>query len=189
MSGRIVLVRHGRSAHVPAGLLDRDALHGWHAAYDAAGIAGDDAPPAALRELARSAAVIVSSDLPRAVASAALLAPDRVAAASALLRETAMVVPPWRGPRLPLMGWALVIGAGAGIRALRGECAPAEVGARADAAAEWLAHLAGREGTVVAVTHATFRRHLARALGGRGWRGTGPRRLHHWSAWAFSRGG
>jgi broad specificity phosphatase PhoE len=72
---RIVLVRHGRSAHVHTGWIDRDGFLRWREAYEAAGLDPADAPPPALRELVASAEVIVASDAPRALASARLLAP------------------------------------------------------------------------------------------------------------------
>jgi hypothetical protein len=81
------------------------------------------------------------------------------------------------------MGWALVIGLQALRRKLRSESAPAEVLKRADEAAEWLDGLAAEHGSVVAVTHAAFRGHVADALHARGWRTErGMRVFHHWSA-------
>jgi hypothetical protein len=45
---RLVLVRHGRSAHVHRGWIDRAGLDRWQLAYDAAGLHDADAPPPAL---------------------------------------------------------------------------------------------------------------------------------------------
>ncbi|MBD0320634.1 MAG: hypothetical protein ICV87_09895, partial [Gemmatimonadetes bacterium] len=85
--------------------------------------------------------------------------------------------------RLPLMGWALVMGVQGLRRALRSDPAPADVLQRADEAAEWLAGLAAEHGSVVAVTHAAFRGRVADALHARGWRTErGMRVFHHWSA-------
>ena len=176
---RIVLVRHGRSAHLPTGWLTVEGVRRWYEDYDAAGLAAGEAPPAALLALAARAAAagtMVASDLPRAIASAALLAPGVPALASPLLRELALEtpaapLPALGGARLPLTGWALVYGT--------------------RWAAAWLAGLArdatGSGGLVVAVTHASFRGLLATALVRAGWRGPASRSLRPWSAWDLTR--
>ena len=200
MSGsarELVLVRHGRSAHVEAGWLNADGLRRWMTAYDAAEIALHHPPPSELRALTDQAARVVASDLPRAAASAQLLAPGRVIERSMLLRETpletaARPLPSLGGLRLPLRGWALVIGA----RWLAGwrpgalpPGADAQARDRAAEAAGWLVTLAEETpGRVVVVTHTTFRLLLAQALLERGWRGPKRRPFHVWSAWRFTPG-
>jgi broad specificity phosphatase PhoE len=181
---KIVLVRHGRSAHVQTGWIDSDGLQRWRLAYDEAGITDREPPPAALRAMAEGAGVLAASDLPRALASAAMLAPGRDVVVSPLLRESVPALPTVARLRLPLMGWALVMGLQGLRRKLRSESAtPADVLARADEAAEWLAGLAAEHGSVVAVTHAAFRGRVADALHARGWRTErGTRVFHHWSA-------
>ena len=42
---RLLLIRHGRSAHAHAGALDRAGMERWLADYDAAGILDEDARP------------------------------------------------------------------------------------------------------------------------------------------------
>ena len=184
MSAKIVLVRHGRSAHVQKGWIDSAGLHRWRNAYDEAGITDREPPPATLRAMAEGAGVLAASDLPRALASAAMLAPGREVVVSALLREAPPALPTTARLRLPLMGWALVIGLQSLRRALRSEgTPPAEVLKRAGEAADWLAGLAAEHGSVVAVTHAAFRGRVADALHARGWRTErGMRVFHHWSA-------
>ncbi|HJW94100.1 MAG TPA: hypothetical protein VJ901_10820 [Thermoanaerobaculia bacterium] len=132
-------------------------------------------PPAQLCELANSATVI-ASDAPRAIASAQSLAPRASIALSPLLRELELV-PPHIPFRLPLLGWALVIG-------LTTKASSAER-ERARAAAEWLSSI--EHETVIAVTHASVRRLIAHELRSLGWRSHGHRRMHHWSAWSFHR--
>jgi broad specificity phosphatase PhoE len=190
----ILLVRHGRSAHVERGWLDVEGLRGWMAAYDAAGIAADPAPPAALRALAAGAALVVASDLPRAVASAALLAADRAVEASPLLREApletpAAPMPRLGGVRLPLRGWALVLGTRWLWASWRGAPPPGvddATLARADAAAEWLVERTAAAGRVLAVTHATVRTLVAAELERRGWWCAERRPFREWSAWRFT---
>jgi broad specificity phosphatase PhoE len=184
----IILVRHGRSAHVQAGWIDLNGIRRWREAYEAAGIAASEASPRELRDLAARAGVVVTSNAARAIESGRLLAPGREITASPLLRELDLPPPQLRGLRLPLAGWALTYG-------FRWICNrvtarpdhSAEELARASQAAEWLAGLAEPSGTVVAVTHATFRRHVARELSARGWRLIpGRRRSHPWSAWRLT---
>jgi broad specificity phosphatase PhoE len=185
---KIVLVRHGRSAHVQAGWLDAAALHGWLTAYDAAGLAPDQAAPTALRELALTAGRIVTSDLPRAVESAALLAPGVEILQSPLLREPPLHIPALGRLRLSFALWGLVIGL-VWLRDLRrpDERSHAEPRARAREAARWLAALAETHDPVLVVTHGAFRRYLADALEGSGWRRAPVRRRWHpWSAWELT---
>lgn len=187
MTMRIILVRHGRSAHVQTGWIDRTALLAWRRAYDEAGILSTEVPPPALLDSVSEGGLVVSSDLPRARASAALLAPEFPIVTSCLLREADMTIPSNVKLPLPLFGWALVIGVQAVLSGLRLELPPVEIIRRAETAAEWLRTLAAEHCTVVAVTHATFRRHLARALCAHGWRHERPlRRYHHWSAWTLT---
>ncbi len=122
--------------------------------------------------------MVVTSDAPRAIHSAALIRDDAIV--SPLLRELDLEPPdiPWI--RLPLIGWALLIGLGSLSR-------PAEK-QRATEAAEWLSQLAEKHGTVVAVTHAAIRAEIARSLVRDGWRRDAAHRSRkHWSAWSLSR--
>ena len=185
---RVLLVRHGRSAHRRSGWLDADGVRHWLVRYDAAGILPDDVPPTALRELASHADVVVASDLPRALASAERLAAGLPVLTSPLLREIPLPVPALGLTRLPLACWALAIGTGAAVRRLRGTAPPGDVRTQATAAAAWLSGLAERDGLVVAVTHANVRAQIAAALGDAGWRREpGGGRHAHWSAWSFVR--
>jgi broad specificity phosphatase PhoE len=189
---RIVLVRHGRSAHVATRWLDRDGVRAWHAAYDLAGLAPGERPPESLVALARGAGRIVASDLPRAASSARLLAGEgREPEPTPRLRETALEtaerpLPRVFGLRLPLIAWAIVFGLRWLASRLLGTLPPGVDDAalrRADETAEWLAALARHDGTIVVVTHANFRAILVRALERRGWRGPERRPIGVWSAW------
>jgi broad specificity phosphatase PhoE len=142
-----------------------------------------------LRELAAGMGRIVASDLPRAVESAALLAPHAAVDHSPLLRETPLPIPALGRVQLPLAMWGLLIG----VRWLRDmrraardtHVAPRE---RSEQAAQWLDALADAHGSVLVVTHGAFRRYLADALESRGWRrASARRRFHHWSAWELTR--
>lgn len=190
----LLLVRHGRSAHVERGWIDVQGVRQWMAAYDAAEIAPDHAPPAELELLAREAVRVIASDLPRTVASAMRLAPDREIVRTPLLREAPMETPEMPlpslgGMRLPLRAWGTIWAMRWLVSWLRSAPPPgvdAAVLARADEAAAWLADQAMEAGgRVVVVTHATFRLLVTQALVRRGWRGPEQRPYREWSAWQY----
>ncbi len=183
---RIVLVRHGRSAHVHSGWINHAGFLRWREAYEAAGIDANDAPPRELQEVAAAAGVIVASDSPRAIQSATVLAPGAAVVTSPLLRELELTPPNLGRLRLPMIGWALAYGVRMLVRA-HAHVAPAER-ARAREVARWLFGLAEEHGQAVVMTHASFRSVLGKALVAEGWRMDVPRRRSaHWSAWGFSR--
>lgn len=187
---RIALVRHARSAHIHAGWINASGFRAWRDAYEAAGIRADERVPDELSQLACGAGLVVSSDAARAVASARLLAPGREIAVSPLLRELELEGPSLGGLRLPLAAWALAVGGRALLLTLRRQYpSPAEA-ARIDNGAAWLEELAVQHGSIVAVTHASFRRQLATRLVHNCWQREPGRRSHqHWSTWLFNRRG
>jgi broad specificity phosphatase PhoE len=187
MVARLVLVRHGRSAHVHAtGAIDRAAVERLRAVQDEAGIQMVSEPPRALVQMAVDATHIVASDLRRAVASAERLAPHRSVQISALLRETVLPIPDWR-MRLPPRVWETLIHLRWSYQILRGTDATSAELARAAAAAEWLARLVDGGSTALVVTHGVFRRLVAKQLIALGWADTGRRGGYsHWSAWGFA---
>jgi broad specificity phosphatase PhoE len=187
MAPRIILVRHGRSAHVHAGAIDRTGVETWRTAYDSAGIHEVSHPPPALVQLAADAEHVVASDLRRAVKSAERLAPGREIRTSALLREMPLAIPAWP-TRLPLGAWGLLITLGWGYRIARGADAGEAERARAAAAAEWLTGVTADGSTALAVTHGAFRRMLAKQLLASGWTSAGRVGGYRpWSSWSFVR--
>jgi broad specificity phosphatase PhoE len=188
VSPKIILVRHGRSQHVQTGLMDHDGFLRWREHYEAAGIDETQLPPPELQQIAASAGVIVASDTARGEQSAKLLGTRGEIITTPLLRELALAPLKIRGIKLPLIAWALSFA----VRWLRPLSATyplasdAEV-ARAREAAEFLIREAATHGTVIAVTHASFRAVLAIALIERGWRAEFRKRNSaHWSAWPFT---
>ena len=174
--------------------MDVEGVRRWMVDYDAAEIMLHHPPPPELEALARDAARVIASDLPRTVASAVRLAPGHPVVRAALLREApletvAMPLPALAGIRLPFRGWGLVFGARWLASWLRGAPPPgvdATTLARADEAAQWLAgHVAETRGRVVVVTHATFRLLVAQALVRRGWRAPERRSFREWSSWRY----
>jgi broad specificity phosphatase PhoE len=186
---RIVLVRHGRSAHVQVGRVDSEGFRSWRRAYEAAGIATGEQAPADVAELAAGAQLVVASDAARAVESARLLSPGRELIASPLLRELDLDCVSLGRLRLPLPAWALAVGCRMLLEKLHGRYPAAHEGARITDAATWLHDLSARNRLIVAVTHASFRKRLAARLLALGWQNDiGERTLKHWSAWSLRRG-
>ena len=186
MTARILLVRHGRSAHVHDGRwMRRDEVHDFEDAYDAASILDHDAPPPELVSVAGIADVIAASDLPRAIASARRLAPTREPDVTPLLREFRLE--PWHWlPRLPIEAWDAISHLQWSYRMIRN--VPHDAITRAGNAVEWLVHRAPESATVVAVTHGGFRRLVANRLEAGGWRRGAERRGYaNWSVWSYSR--
>jgi broad specificity phosphatase PhoE len=179
----ILLVRHGRSSHVHVGWIDLAGFLRWREAYEAAGIDASDVPPRELREIAGAAGMLAASDIRRAVESAHALAPSTPLITSSLLRELDLTPPRVAHLRLPLLGWALLIGT----RMLVGKLFTRDEQERVREAARWLASLAEQHGTIVVVTHGSFRWALTKVMEAEGWRSEKPRRRSsHWSAWSLS---
>jgi len=186
MAPRIVLVRHGPSAHVEdSGAVDYVAINTWREGYDAAGILADAQPPDAIRRLVAAANHLVSSDLRRAIESAERLAPGRQVQVSELLREAPLVIPNWP-TRLPFLGWEMLIHLAWQYRIVRATDPPEVDRARAAAAGQWLAELVSDGSTAAVVTHGVFRRLLALDLVGRGWKARRDCWYRHWSAWLLT---
>src|SRR5262245_33541614 len=162
---RLLLIRHGHTAHRhPGEMLDRAGYDRWLAAYDETGISLDRPPPAGLVTEVAGADVVASSDLPRALASAARLAPGRPVLASPLLREYPLTPPgrlPWPAP---LAVWEALTHVLWFRDVLRGTDLTPEASQRARLAAGWCDELcrtaAPAGGTVAVVTHGVFRRML-----------------------------
>ena len=185
MRARLILVRHGPSAHTVGGVFDRGGVERWRDAYDAAGIRPGARPPASLIQLARNATHLIASDLPRAVASAEALGSQHSIQVSELLREAPLAIPDWP-TRLPLALWGTLIHALWSYRITRGADATDADLARAEAASEWLASLVADGSTAIVLTHGVFRRLVGRQLARRGWTSAGQDGgYRHWSAWTF----
>lgn len=166
--------------------MSRAGFEAWCRAYDAAGLR-DRAAPAVLVRLAHDAATVVSSDLRRARASAALLNPPAPAAAWPLLREVdlpAVALAP--AVRLPLAAWLVAARVGWTATWLPSTEPRAEAQHRAAAAAAALEQLA-RGGPVVAVGHGVFHGLTTAALRRRGWRGPPWWAGRYWATTTLSR--
>jgi broad specificity phosphatase PhoE len=185
----IILVRHGKSAceasyrratgHEMTQLL---------AAYDAAGIAEGSFPSEEVATLARQTALVVSSDLPRAMASAARLTGARAPVIDPMFREPVLPAV-GLGKRLcaPPALWVGVLRIFWLMRIQTGTVeSPRAVWARAHAAATTLIALSLQHGRVMLVGHCLFNFLVGLILIRRGW--LGPARLQgHWGFGVYLR--
>ena len=185
MSGRIVLMRHGRPLLEPAGLVSPAGLREWIEAYDRAGVHQPDVPDEA-RALACGASVIVSSDAARALSSLRALGLEP-AFTDTMFREAHLPSGRWPMPLLPAHAWAACFR----IRWLLGFHGGGEsfimARERAALAAARLAALA-EGGSVLLMGHGLMNRLIGQRLLASGWRGrrAGPR--GYWSSAVFERG-
>ena len=185
---RVVLVRHGRSAHEHRGWVDHAGFSKWREAYEAAAIADGEHPPASLVDLARQAGAVVSSDAPRAFASAQLLANGRGVVPSPLLRELDLEGPQLLGLRLPLPAWALAVGCRMLLLRLRGRYPSPTETLRVRKAVAWLETVVAQHSLTVVLTHASVRSQIVNHMLASGWHAeAGTRTTQHWSAWVMRR--
>lgn len=189
---RMILMRHGPSAHLQVGWINWEGFLQWREAYEAAGILeGVQVPPELqtfLQSLRESGGIIVCSDARRAVETARLVAGDREVLISPLLRELDLESPRLPGLRLPLLAWAFAVGGRILVQSLRRNYPSVAESTRIRQAAEWLNELAQEHPLVVAITHASFRTRLAGQLHQTGWNYEPARRTGRpWSAWGLRR--
>jgi broad specificity phosphatase PhoE len=184
LPARIVLVRHGPSAHTVRGRHSRDDILRWRDDYDRAGIQSHSEPPVSLRRIVADADVVVTSSMRRALESGQRLAIDRPIATSALLAELPLHVPRVGG-RFPLGVWGAFIHANWLLGMARGNALSPSHRRQVEDAAMWLMRQAPAA-TVLAVTHGVMRRELSRHLVTTGWTRTRTERGYQpWSAWFF----
>ena len=178
---RIILVRHGqphialhpRTGH--AGFAD------YIGAYEDAGLAPSNLPPAELSELVRELDHIFTSASPRSRQSAAALAPGATLTADPLFAEA-----PLASPRIPLLHmavpkWAVVsrilwhAGFSPGIENAR------NASRRAGRATDILIARAKQAGTAILVAHGYFNWMIGRRLLKRGFVRTGTHQARYWN--------
>ncbi|ELQ5997169.1 histidine phosphatase family protein [Cronobacter dublinensis] len=181
---KIILMRHGRPLLSQTGALKASDMRGWIADYDRADI-GSDAPPAASRELAEHASVVISSDLPRALSSLAALGREP-AQTDALYREAYLPVFRLGGLRMSPFTWAAIF-RGLWLCGIAGEAEPLrEAKRRAMDAADSLIRLSSTaDDTVLLMGHGIMNRLIAGALRAKGWRETVKPGKGYWSAGVY----
>ena len=178
--GRILLIRHGRPDFEPPALVGRSDARAWLARHRAATVT--ETPPRSLldRLRARPPERTVTSDLPRARASATLLGLEPVLS-DPLWAEAELPHPdrlpaalPWPA-MLALCRLAWLVGYRANAAGRRADRR------RAVAAADRLVELVAEGGAVALVGHGILNRMIRRELERRGWRTASRTGDGHWS--------
>ena len=154
--------------------------------FNASLIAPESLPSQSLCKLAQSVSVVVSSDLPRAIASAGILAPGQSVQHKSLFREAEVPRKLWLPFKVRFrvgVVWArLLWWAGATTCESRHTTRQ-----RAQRAATCLESITGQVDSVALVGHGYFNGLVARELCKRGWRGPRLASRRHWGVTQYSR--
>jgi len=179
----IILMRHGKPDHQAAGRLSVQALADWCEAYDRSQVS--DWPPPRTVHIARQAAVVVCSPLPRAQSSLSQLGlqPHEV---NALFSEVAVPMLRTGAMELPTLCWLALLR----LLWFCGYAGDAEslshARQRAAAAAEKLIGYSD-QGTVLLLGHGIMNKMIARELRKRGWQAEKHASSRHWSSAIYHR--
>ncbi|MBA2589889.1 MAG: histidine phosphatase family protein [Alphaproteobacteria bacterium] len=178
---RIILVRHGQ----PHIALSPKASHAGFAdyigAYEEAGLAPANLPPQELRDLVRELDHVFTSDRPRSLQSAAVLAPTAMLTTDPLFAEAPLATPCIPLLRMAVPKWAVVsrilwhAGFAPGIENARA------AGHRAEKAADILIARAREAGSAVLVAHGYFNFMIGRRLAKLGFVRTGSHQARYWN--------
>lgn len=142
----------------------------WWADYDRAGLKPGQEPPAELRRLAEDATLVLSSDLPRAMETAAALRRDGASETLPLFVEAPLPAPPTPLLRLKPKSWGVVsrtfwvLGYAPQVESHR------KAWARAHDAARLLIDRAREDGSVLLCAHGYFNWMIDKRLRRSGWR-------------------
>lgn len=167
--GWIVIGRHGRPALSRDTRITAAEFREWWRSYDAGGLAPDQSPPAALRQLAGQADVLLSSTLPRAIETAQAVAQGRPIRQDSLFVEAPLPPPRVPGRRTP-SEWGVWARCAWWLGASGGEETRAQAEARAEQAAEQLIGHALQGQNVLLCAHGWFNRMMRPVLLTQGWR-------------------
>jgi broad specificity phosphatase PhoE len=175
---QITLMRHGKPRLAASRWLAPCDMDGWIEQYDEAGIHVDAIPAAT-----GVANVVLTSTLPRAIASARALG-HTTPRVDAVFREAALSFPQWRFPRLPPSAWAAIFRVAWLCGYTRGADTLAVVRLRARAASAQLIACAA-DGPVLLVGHGIMNRLIARELRAAGWISRSRQRSGYWATTRF----
>jgi broad specificity phosphatase PhoE len=168
---QITLLRHGKPTVSKNGKLSAIEYTRYLQRYDVAGIDRAHQPPAAVWQRAEQSALILCSDLPRAIQSAQALSRGRKLQVEPVFREIKMPAINMNTVKFSEKTWGVVsrlvwfLGYSNGSESFR------EAKQRAAAAAERLIHLAKAQGSVMLVGHGFLNYFIGRALLANGWDG------------------
>ena len=187
-NAQIVLIRHGKPTDVRTERIAGCDIGSWIEHYDTRGITTDVEPPKRAREAGSNAQYVVTSDLRRAVESAAWIAGTKEVHCDHELREAGLPrslnIPIQLSPAtwIPLaraVWWLDWCDSDETIQMTR---------KRAGRVANRLIKLAAEYGFVMVVGHGVFNRFLATQLLHRGWNGRRTVFAPHWAVARYEKG-
>jgi broad specificity phosphatase PhoE len=188
VAGQIHLVRHGCSAHLwPARRITAQEFCEWIVAFNRTGIAADSFPSDELVAATRGVGVVVCSDLPRSIESAAHLAPEHSPRISSLFREAGRPLNGNWPIRLPLDVWDYISRVLWRINWISTDEPIHVARSRAREATRELVRLAEEFGEVLCVAHGTLNSLVGQELRGLGWEGPGRVLDKYWGMTVYRR--
>lgn len=175
-------MRHGVPQMPDRSPITASQFPDWCEKYNAAGLAGFDAPENSV-QIAQQCSIVVSSNLLRSRQSAQCLVTQQPALSDGLFRELSMPDKGFPSPRLPPSLWAAVFRILWMAGLMPAQESFAKTRQRASGAAEKLVELAQSSGGVLLVGHGFFNHFIATSLRQMGWGGP---RFPAQGHWAFS---
>lgn len=184
----ISIIRHGKSQYVHSGKVAFHEFSQWVENYDSYGIdAASSCPPLTLKK-ARSANVVISSNLKRAVESARLVIPHDNIISDPLFRETELPVGSmkWFGLKFKPQSWAIFLRI-LWFSGYSNDCESlGKARLRAEKAAQQLIDYAVRYQSVALIGHGFFNLLIANELQKKGWKSERKLGAKHWNCISFS---
>lgn len=168
-TGWIAIGRHGRPALSRDVRITAAEYRDWWRRYDEGGLAHDQSPPQALRDMAQQADLLLSSTLRRAIETAEAVAEGRVIQHDELFVEAPLPPPPVLGRRSP-SEWGVWARCAWWMGLSGGQESRKAAEARAELAADRLIAHAEAGQNVLLCAHGWFNRMMRPVLLERGWR-------------------
>ncbi|MBE9169174.1 histidine phosphatase family protein [Pleurocapsales cyanobacterium LEGE 06147] len=185
-SACIVLVRHGKPTILPQEWISGRELPQFANRYQAAGILSSSLPPENVRTLARSAKMVFTSDIFRAVHSAQILEPTVTPVSNSIFREIEFWFEFPSNLRLPAQIWIILARLLWDFGYSHHSQSQVDAKEQAKKAAVFLEQQSCEAGSVVLVGHGITNLFIARELKKLGWRGPRIPNMAHWGCTIYS---
>ncbi len=177
---KITIIRHGKPNIAALGWQTAAAFGQSILAYDEAGLSASSTPSPSTLTGIEDCSLILCSQLPRSIDSAKALASHQTTLSDPVFNEAGLPHAHWGGLKLSPWFWAVFfrllwfMNYGHNSETLK------DAKIRAKAAAQLLAELATKHGSVALVGHGIFNRLLAHELRNAGWVGPKNPGTQHW---------
>lgn len=183
----ISIIRHGKSQHTERNKITCSEFRNWMKKYDSNGVYEKESYPSTTLKKVSTANIVITSDLKRAIDSAALLTAKNENISYSLFRETDLPACPPLFARIKLNPtiWAIFLRV-LWFSGYSKECESLkEANVRAEKATQKLIEYATKHDSVVLVGHGFFNRLIAKELKDKGWNGKRRTGLTHWNCTTY----